>query len=289
MSALLKKLTGVRLVIDFRDPWARSPWHDEERDANGFEKWKHDKIVSYERWVIEQADRVILITREMRDDFVQFYSDLPSEKFQLFNNGFDPDNLAEFSEGEAKLAARDTVRFIHAGSLYKHRDPTPILVALKNLVDQQRLSRDAVEFVFLGAVTDHQKHTRELAEKMGLGESVQFISRVSYQKSLEYMAASDVFILLQPVTRLQLPGKFYDYICWDKPILAVAEKNSATRNIVVDQFGIFADFNDVADIEKGIMFLFEHPDYLVKEIRKNREMYNMERSINRFDAILQAQ
>ncbi|MCB0263518.1 MAG: glycosyltransferase [Calditrichia bacterium] len=289
MSAILKKLTGARLVIDFRDPWARSPWHDEERDANSFEKWKHDKIVAFERWVVRQADQVVLITQEMYNDYVAHYSDLPKSKFRLFNNGFDPENLIQFDGSEAETPrTRDKIRFIHAGSLYKHRDPSPILLAVKNLVDNEIIDRSKVEFIFLGAVTDHQKHTKALSEDLGLADVVSFISKVSYQKSLEYMANSDVLILLQPVTKLQLPGKFYDYICWDKPILAIAEEGSATKNVVVDRFGVFANFNEIEDIEKGIVFLFDNPDYLVESIRENRQFFNMANAIKTFDNILES-
>ncbi len=287
-TAILKKLTGARLIIDFRDPWSRSPWHDEEREANRFENWKHQKIIAFESWVVKQADQVILITQEMHDDFVRHYSDVPAEKFQLFNNGFDPENLPENMNGALRLEKNRTrIRFIHAGSLYKHRDPTPILHALKNLLDAEKISRDALEVLFVGGITDHQQHTKALSLEMGLGEVVKFISKVSYQKSLEYMANSDVLILLQPVTKLQLPGKFYDYICWDKPILAIAEEDSATKNIVNDRFGIFANFNDVTDIERGILFLCSQPNYLVDKIRENRHFYNMSNAIRRFDKIIE--
>jgi glycosyltransferase involved in cell wall biosynthesis len=288
ISGLLKKLTGVKMVIDFRDPWARSPWHDEERTANRFETWKHNKIVAFERWVVKNADRVVLITKEMYEDFRGFYSDLPSEKFALFNNGFDPENLKLFETSQINVSGdKEKIRFIHAGSLYKHRDPTPILLALKNLLDKGEIDRDRIEFIFLGAVTDHQKHTKALSEQLGLSDVVKFISKVSYVESLAYMAQSDILILLQPVTKLQLPGKFYDYICWDKPIFAVAEEGSATKNAVVDQFGIFSNFNDIGDIEKGIRFLYENPTYLIEQIRENRNFYNMEKSISRFTALLE--
>ena len=87
MSALIKTLSGCRLVIDYRDPWARSPWHDEERELNGFERWKHNRIIALERWVVRTADVVLLITEQMQRDFRAHYADLPADRFQLFYNG----------------------------------------------------------------------------------------------------------------------------------------------------------------------------------------------------------
>ena len=51
ITAILKMLSGKKLIIDFRDPWARSPWHEKIRVASAFERWKHRRIISMEKSV----------------------------------------------------------------------------------------------------------------------------------------------------------------------------------------------------------------------------------------------
>ena len=224
----------------------------------------------------------------MQKDYIRNYPKLPPEKFNLFNNGFDPETLQVNKNGQVNQQDKATskVTFIHAGSLYKERDPTPILYALKNLFDQNKISRDRISFVFMGAVTYHLSHIQSLTAELGLTDVVTFVSKVSYRESIDRMANSDVLILLQPVTKLQLPGKFYDYICLGKPILAVAEKDSAVENMVKDRFGVFANIQDVADIEKGILFLSENPTFNIESIKEHREKYDMSKSIHIFEDIL---
>lgn len=287
ITVWLKKLTGKRLVVDFRDPWARSPWHDEERELNRFEQWKHNKIVTLEKWVVEHADKVVLVTKEMRDDYVRHYDYLPADKFIWFSNGYDPDTVqpnAMYRNG--KTEAPEKVKFIHAGSLYKYRDPTNILKALKLLVENDEIDRSRIEFLFIGGINTDQAHIPQMTKEMGIDDMVNFMPPVSYNAVMEYMVASHIPILLQPVTRLQLPGKFFDYLCLQKPILAVAEPESATKHMVEEHFGIFGDVNKVEDVAKAIKFLYNNPFYNFNKIEEKREQFNMAKSIHTFQEIL---
>lgn len=287
IAAMLKMLTGAKLVVDFRDPWARSPWHDEVRSLNGFERWKHRRIQKFERWVVRQADTVVLITREMRDDFVTYYSDLPAYKFQFFPNGYDPENLRY---ARAHTSCNDhkpsKVTFIHAGSLYKYRDPSPILHALENLFVRGDIDKDRLSLLFIGTITGELSAIPDLVKKQNIRDLVTFLPPVSYQKVMEYMAQSQVLMLLQPVTKLQLPGKFFDYLCLGKPIFAVGEKDSAVEHTIGEGYGIFADYNDVTDVEKALLFLYHNPTYNLEFIQKNRRIFDMSQSIQTFSTLL---
>lgn len=243
ISTILKVLTGKKLVIDFRDPWARSAWEQEERNANAYERWKHRRVIKMEKWVVSKADEVILVTREMRNEFVKSYPELPAHKFNFFPNGYDPENVLSSDSPAATNGAKlPKVTFIHAGSLYKFRDPTPILYAIKKLLEEGSVERDRMVIKFIGGITPELRHIPGLATEMGINDVVQFHPPVSYQKVMEMMAESEVLILLQPLTKLQLPGKFFDYLCLGKPILAVAEKDSATEHVVSEGYGVFCGF-----------------------------------------------
>ncbi len=288
ISTILKILTGKKLVVDFRDPWARSPWEAAERTLNAFERWKHRRIIGFERWVVSKADQVTLITRQMQQDFVRSYPDLPADKFKFFSNGYDPESVSPAAPGGDQPGAKaGKVTFIHAGSLYKFRDPTPILYAVKNLAERGEIEREKILFQFIGGVTADLAHVPPLAKELGIEDVVHFLPRVSYPKVMEMMAESQVLILLQPLTKLQLPGKFFDYLCLGKPIFAVAEKESATAAAVEEGFGVFADYNDVRDVEKGILFLYHHPQYNLDFIREHRQRFDMSKSIETFREILE--
>ncbi|MCP4353996.1 MAG: glycosyltransferase family 4 protein [Desulfobacterales bacterium] len=285
-TAILKVLTKTKLVIDFRDPWTRSPWHDEERASSALERFKHKILQLFERWVVEKADQVVFVTQQMKEDFAKYYSYLPQDKFKTFYNGYDPENI-KFPACEKKREPSSKTVFAHIGGLYKRRDPTPLIYAVKKLKDQNLLNPEKVLFQFIGVVTDDLAFVKNLPAELEIEDIVKFIPKVTYQESLEYMMNSDVLLLLQPVTKIQLPAKFYDYICFEKPVFAVGEKDSAIESLVDGRFGIFADYNKTDDMGNAILsFLSNSSDKLSEDIKNNRDIFDMSKAINTFDKIL---
>ena len=103
------------------------------------------------------------------------------------------------------------------------------------------------------------------------------------------MKESDILILLQPLTKLQLPAKFYDYICNNKPIFAIGEKDSEVERIINGQFGLFTDNNDINAIKNGICFLLNNPYYCISNLKKNRDKFNISKSIKHFETLIDRQ
>ncbi len=289
-GALLKKITGARLVVDFRDPWARSPWHDEIRVSSKMERRKHRWIQKLERWVVESADRVVFVSQQMCDDFIAFYADLPADKFRVFYNGYDPDNILPADHRVPDRQARQTapVTIVHTGTLYKRRDPMPLVQALHQLITEKPHLKNRVKLKFIGGITEELAHIPNRVKELQLEDMVEFLPQVSYRESFRCMMEGDILMLLQPVTRLQIPGKFYDYICFEKPILAIGEKESAVESLVKDKFGFFADYSDAEDLKKTLCQLAENPKMQVEGIRRRREFFNMAKSIKTFESILQS-
>lgn len=287
-AVIVKALTGKKLVVEFRDPWARSPWRQDERSKTPYERLKHRLIRVFEKATVERADEVVCVTSEMRDDFAKNYSYLSPGKFKVFYNGYDPDclKLVTSRRNKGNKLKREKVKFVHTGSLYKLRDPRPLLFAIKELVNKKVISKEEVLFLFVGRVSNSLWEIKRLPAFLGIADIVKFYPAVTYKESLEYMKESDILVLLQPYTRLQIPAKFYDYICHDKPILAIGEKNSAVENIVKDRFGIFVDYDDVESIENGIVKLVGNPSVAAYNFVEHRESFNIAKKIKSFQEIL---
>jgi len=283
IATILKKLTGKKLVVDFRDPWTRSVW--KEQGSHPIQKWKHRLAMRLERWVIQNADQIICVTPELQEDFRQGYPDIPKEKFQKFYNGFDPDHVQLVQASPVRKSTRCV--FTHAGSLYKKRDPSPLIYALDRVIQQGAVDRARILFQFIGPISQDLQHSIQLVKELGLDDVVRFFPPVTYQESFQVMSDSDVLLLLQPGTRLQVPAKLYDYMCCDRPILALGQPNSATQAIIQDRFGIFADYEHPSDIEKGISFLYSEPEHFSRKISQFREEFNFSTTVTQLHHILE--
>jgi len=284
IAALLKVFTRKKLVIDFRDPWARSPWLEEQRQSSAYERFKTRIIARMERFVVRLADRCIFVTPEMCEDFKQFYPHLPQDKFQVFFNGFDPANLP-VQNGNGNGKHHEPITFVHTGVLYRRRDPRPVMHAVKELVDEGTIEPGKVMFRFVGGITAELASVKDLIGELELENVFEFVSKVPYQESLKIMQDSDVLLLLQPVSKLQIPGKFYDYICFGKPILAISEPEGAVDRLVDKEFGIATDYNSKDDIKRGIKS-FLNGQYDNSEIKERRQRFDMSVSIRQFEKMI---
>ena len=229
----LKKRLGLPWVADFRDPWARKPWGHKPQNP-----WGQQLLGSFESFCVRNADTVVLNTPRMADEFRSHYSELSGERFVSIPNGCDP-GLAE--RVQELILARPTaeqnegtdVRLIHTGSLYRKRDPRPIIDAMQAL--HQKGLR--VSFEQIGPC-ESGFHLGEHVRERGLSEWVTVEPPVPYDDMLQRMASADIFLLVQPGTDLQVPGKLFEMLLYHTPILALTEPG-ATADIV-DRYGLGA-------------------------------------------------
>ncbi|MEL6820852.1 MAG: glycosyltransferase, partial [Calditrichota bacterium] len=276
--------TRKKLVIDFRDPWARSPWLEEQRQSSAYERFKTRIITRMERFVVRLADRCIFVTPEMCEDFKQFYPQLPQEKFQVFFNGYDPSNLPT-QNGSGNGKHHEPITFVHTGVLYRRRDPRPVMYAVKELIDEGTIEPGKAMFRFVGGITSELASVKDLIGELELKNVFEFVPKVPYQESLRIMQNSDILVLLQPVSKLQIPGKFYDYICFGKPILAISEPDGAVDRLVDNEFGISTDYNSKDDIKRGIKSFLDG-QYDNSAITNKRQRFDMSISIRQFEKMI---
>ncbi len=244
----LQNLTGLPWVADFRDPWTRQGWIEEAIKSTWHHRWK----MNLELRVIRSANRVILNTNEMRDDFSTFYSGIPSEKFIAIYNGFSPEDVLESSN----VPKNDKVFSVtHVGSFYKKRTPLEFLRALSSLIGEKKIALDQINIRLIGRCDIDG--VQEEIDGLGLTSCVELIPWVTHEESLRAIAHSDLVLLIQPGTSLQIPGKIFEYIMHKKNILALAD-NGATSNIVRNyDLGFVAKPMDIPSIKTALLQFYE--------------------------------
>jgi len=251
IAMILKKLTQRKLVLDFRDPWAISRWDS----GNPLRYWMER---SFERLCVRSADVIFFVTQKMRDEYAALYKEENPDKFKLFFNGYDPEDFPA-QVPQVQKTAGAPVRFVHLGTLYKRRNPEPLLKAIKALRDEGKLDPSQAQFEFIGSVVTEVKFIFSRVKELGVEDFVHFKPPVSFEESIRTMFEADVLLLIQPDTDLQIPAKLYEYIYTRKPILAIAETNSATHQVLQQgNLGILAPSGDIAAIKKALTDLLEN-------------------------------
>ena len=79
--------------------------------------------------------------------------------------------------------------------------------------------------------------------------------RLSHEETLKQMANSDVLVVIQPMSTLQVPAKLYEMLIFRKPILVIT-RDGATADLIKEyEIGLIADPTDPEKIAHAIRTL----------------------------------
>jgi len=230
VGAVLTQVTGIPLVLDFRDPWARAPWSTAEsatrKAVNGF----------LESMCVRSAAHVVLNTPQLRDDFRARYKSLPADRFTSITNGYDPDlrdTIEAFVAASPPRLSDEPWTLVHAGALYGQRNPDGLFRALR-LLKEQGVS---VRLQHYGAIPEPDA-IRASMRKHDVESMVNLSPALPHRALLEQIARCDGILILQPGTHLQVPSKLFESMLFNKPLLGLTGPG-ATREIMV-QYGLGA-------------------------------------------------
>lgn len=243
----LHKLTGIPWVADFRDPWTQNPWQlERSRIRRSIEN-------RMEKSVVKAANSVIANTQALREDFIRRFDFLDSEKVVALTNGFDPNG--HHVNARPCMANPEVFTLTHTGALYAERDPQTLFQALSELICDGSIPGDKARVNLVGQ--NDEKVETTLSQYKELMEVVRLIPPVSHSESFEYLLASDVLLIVQPKTRLQIPAKIYEYIQVGKRILALTPYDGATGRLVKsEKFGIVVEPDDIPKLKAELLDLY---------------------------------
>jgi glycosyltransferase involved in cell wall biosynthesis len=251
---LLKRLTGLPWIADFRDPWTQGI---RRKAAYARTPWRGRLEATLERAVLTRADHVLLTTDKTLEQYLAAYPELPREKFSVITNGFD---AADFALPRAAETLLDSGRFqlTLTGNVEEMFDAMPFFTALRELRQSDEGIRAHLRVNFIG--TKRGKYDAFIREN-GLAETVRYVGYVPHQTCLRYLAESDALFLCQiPVhesASTKLSGKLFEYLYMRKPILALTIPGLTSEILERSRLGRSVDPADVAGIQQAVRDLYD--------------------------------
>lgn len=228
IGLLLSKYSGLPWVADFRDPWIGNPYkQNKPAIIESIEK-------RLERGVISTAKRIVTNTFSLREHFLHNYPEEDPKKFVHISNGF---FAPMFESLKANHNQNKKLIISHIGTIYMHRNPIKLFEALAELKQNGLINQNDITLRFIGKIALPDIHEGLLA-KLKIDDLVEFIGMVPHQIALQHLAGSDILLLIQPGTKLQIPGKLFEYIAVRKPILALADEGETSNLINKEKLGI---------------------------------------------------
>ena len=213
----LKRRHNMPWLAHFSDPWTDNPFKK-------FNWLTRNANLSYERSVMESANRLLFTSEETIDLVMAKYPPSLREKAVVVPHSFEPEQYPVSERPEFI-----TVRFL--GDMYGPRTPKPLFDALIMIGKENPRFLEGVCFEFVGSMCEldvTQMGYNDLPERL-----VVLRDSVSNQKSLELMTSADGLMVIDAPAEKSvfLPSKLIDYIGAGRPVIGITPPGTASNLI----------------------------------------------------------
>jgi hypothetical protein len=240
-GARVQRATRLPFVMDMRDPWSlveRLPaflgspvwWRLAER---------------HERKVLARAALVVVNTKPHREALGRSYPEARDRIIAVLN-GYDDDPLPP-----SRHNARFTIAY--AGTIYLDRDPGPLFKAAAAAVRDLDLTPTEFGIELMGSVQEFDGVSiQSIAQGVGLADFVRTRPPGTRAEALDFLAEATMLVSLPQDSDLAIPSKVFEYMRYDAWVLALAERGSATEEVLRDSGADVVGPTDVTGISKAL-------------------------------------
>jgi glycosyl transferase family 4 len=247
----LKDKLNVNWVADFRDPWTTIGYHKALKLTVSSAK-KHKALESK---VMNSADLLLVTSPTTKKEF----ESITSKPIHVITNGYDIENVG-------KQPLDDKFTLAHIGSFLSERNPTILWKALGELINENAEFKKHFELKLIGATS---QEVLDAISEFKLTEFANNLGYVSHQEALEHQRKSQVLLLIEinsEETKSIIPGKLFEYMVSERPILAIGPKEADFAAIIKQtNTGTFALYDEKEKVKETILSYFNL--YLEKNLK----------------------
>lgn len=226
----LKKDLNIKWFADFRDPWTTIGYHKALKLSSYAEK-KHKAL---EKEVLNSADTIIVTSKTTKTEFEA----LTSKPIEVITNGYDVEKVE-------KQPLDEKFTLAHIGSFLSERNPRILWKALKELIKENKDFKNDFRLKLIGATSQEVLDT---ISEFKLTDFVQNLGYVSHQEAVEHQRKSQVLLLIEidsEDTKSIIPGKLFEYMVSERPIVAIGPKDSDFAEIITStNTGVFFTYDE---------------------------------------------
>lgn len=239
----IKQKLDVNWIADFRDPWTSIGYHKQLK-LTSFAKKQHKQL---ENKVLNHADQIVVTSPSTKTEF-ETITDKP---ISVITNGYDKENVSVDGLDEKFTLS-------HIGSLLSKRNPEILWQALSEIINENKDFKNCFQLNLVGEVGENVLNS--LAD-YGLTSYVNKVGYVSHNEAVKFQKKSQVLLLIEinsEDTKAIIPGKLFEYMVSNRPILAVGPKDADIEGIIKQtNTGQFFNYSEFSALKAAIKQLFE--------------------------------
>lgn len=226
----LKKNLNLKWFADFRDPWT-TIGYQKALKLSSYAKKKHKAL---EAAVLTSADTIIVTSKTTKTEFQA----ITSKPIEVITNGYDIEKIEKQTLDEKFTLA-------HIGSFLSERNPQILWQALQELVAENPDFKNDFRLKLIGATSQQVLDT---ISEYKLDDYIMNLGYISHQEAVKQQRKSQVLLLIEInsfVTKSIIPGKLFEYMVSERPIIAIGPEGSDFAEIIADtNTGIFFTYDE---------------------------------------------
>lgn len=256
----LRKKHAIKWIADFRDPWTKIGYHKKLRLTETARK-KHAELESK---VLQNGDHIITTSFTTQKEF----KSKTSKKVSVITNGFDEE--LNFSNKKP-----DKFRISHVGSLLSGRNPSQLWQALQELVQENKEFKNELELCLAGKISEEVLHN---IHKFGLKDYLEVKGYLSHSAAIEIQHNSAALLLIEidsEETRGIIPGKLFEYLAAQRPIIGVGPTHWDVERILnTTKAGQVFKYSEKIEMKSYLLDLFkQYKSTIYSSKTQNLEKY----------------
>lgn len=249
----LKQKLDLKWFADFRDPWTTIGYHKSLRLSNYATK-KHKRL---EHKVLNTADTIIVTSKTTKTEFQA----ITTKPIAVITNGYDVENI-EIQPLDTKFS------LAHIGSFLSERNPTILWECLVELINDIPDFNSHLEIKLIGAVS---QEVLETISQFGLNPYLNNLGYVSHGEAIAHQRKSQVLLLIEidsQDTKSIIPGKLFEYMVSNRPIVAIGPKDSDFAEIITNtNTGVFFEYSEKTRLKSVILDFYNQ--FLEGKLKSN--------------------
>lgn len=239
----LKELHNVKWIADFRDPWTTIGYHSALKLTASSAK-RHKDL---EKKVLNNADSILVTSPTTKTDFQA----LTNKPINVITNGYDVEIVA-------KQPLDEKFTLAHIGSFLSERNPKMLWESIAELLKENAEFSNFFQLKLIGAVSNE---VLESIQNAGLSGFINNLGYIPHSEAVAEQRKSQVLLMVEidsPDTRCIIPGKLFEYMVSERPILAIGPERADFATIIQStNTGVFATYADKQRIKDALSQYFK--------------------------------
>lgn len=238
--------TGIPWIADFRDPWTKIFYFKHLSMTKATERWHH----KMEGKVLDDAAAVVAVSPLVQKEF----QEMTQTPVELITNGFDESDFAAEAGNAAAGSPEGDFTITHTGLFAADGNPTALWEMLSEICAQDNMFKTRLRIRLVGK-TDAQ--IISAIKEAGLEENLIDMGYQPHNVAVEQQREASVLILplrKEPEYKAVLPGKLFEYLASQRPVLGIGQPDGAMAMILDDtRTGVTIDWEDRESLRKFIL------------------------------------